>query len=90
MRRSARNDEFRSNFHRGGKVEKVELEPDYEDAAIKAANAMGLTVAGVDMLESNEGPKIMELNASPGLEGIEGATNVNIARALIEYLEEQV
>lgn len=87
MRRSARNGEFRSNFHRGGQVEKVTLEPDYEEAAIRAASVMGLTIAGVDILESNEGPKIMELNASPGLEGIEGATNVNIARAIIEYVE---
>jgi ribosomal protein S6--L-glutamate ligase len=89
MRRSARNDEFRSNFHRGGSVEKVTLEPDYEDAAVKAASLLGLDVAGVDILESNEGPKVMELNASPGLEGIEGATNVNIARAIIEYVEER-
>lgn len=88
MRRSARNDEFRSNFHRGGKVEKVALEPAYEQAAVRASEVMGLTVAGVDILESNDGPLIMELNSSPGLEGIEGATNVNIARAIIEYIEE--
>lgn len=88
MRRSARNDEFRSNFHRGGKVEKVTLEPAYEKAAVRAAEVMGLTVCGVDILESKDGPLIMELNSSPGLEGIEGATNVNIARAIIEHIEE--
>lgn len=90
MRRSARNGEFRSNFHRGGTVEKVELEPSFEDAAIRAAEVVGLRIAGVDILESNDGPKVMELNASPGLEGIEGATNVNVARAIIEYIEEIV
>ncbi|MBN8548152.1 MAG: RimK family alpha-L-glutamate ligase [Deltaproteobacteria bacterium] len=90
MRRSARNGEFRSNFHRGGQVEKVILEPAYETAAIRAAEIMGLSVAGVDILESNDGPKIMELNSSPGLEGIEGATNVNVARAIIEFIEKTV
>ena len=90
MRRSAREGEFRSNFHRGGRVDAVKLEPDYEDVAIKAVRTLGLNIAGVDILESNEGPKIMELNSSPGLEGIEGATNQNIAREIIKFMEESV
>lgn len=90
MRRTAQGDEFRANVHRGGKAERVDLTPDYERAAIRAAQIMGLHVAGVDLLESRSGPLIMEVNSSPGLEGIESCTGVDIAGAIVTYLEEQV
>ena len=70
MRRSAQGDEFRSNVHRGGSVEAITLDSDYERTAVRAAQIMGLRVAGVDMLEGNEGPLVMEVNSSPGLEGL--------------------
>ncbi len=90
MRRQAVGQEFRSNVHRGGKAINVELPPEYERTAVHAARILGLRVAGVDMLEGNEGPQIMEVNSSPGLEGIEKATGVDIAGKIIQYLEEQV
>ncbi|MDZ4786316.1 MAG: RimK family alpha-L-glutamate ligase [bacterium] len=92
MRRIAdkSSSEFRSNVHRGGKTEKIILESAYEAAAVRAAQILGLRVAGVDILESNDGPQIMEVNSSPGLEGIEGATGVDVADSIIDYLEEQV
>src|SRR5690606_33851091 len=65
MRRSAQGDEFRSNVHRGGSVEPVTLDPDFERVAVRAAQIMGLKVAGVDMLEGNDGPQVMEVNSSP-------------------------
>ena len=86
MRRVAQGDEFRSNVHRGGSVETVELTDDYRQAAISAAQIMGLRVAGVDMLEGNNGPQLMEVNSSPGLEGIERATKTDIAGSIIEYI----
>lgn len=89
MRRVAQGQEFRSNVHRGGRTEAVELSEEYERAAVRAAQILGLRVAGVDMLESKEGPQIMEVNSSPGLEGIEDATRVDVAGAVIEYLEYQ-
>lgn len=89
MRRVAQGDEFRSNVHRGGSVEKVELDEKFERVAVRAAQIMGLSVAGVDMLESKKGPQVLEVNSSPGLEGIEGATGVDVAGAIIEYLEVQ-
>jgi ribosomal protein S6--L-glutamate ligase len=76
--------------HRGGRTEVVELEPEYEQAAVRAAQIMNLRVAGVDMLESSSGPQIMEVNSSPGLEGIEGATKLDIAGAIIDYAQEHV
>ncbi|MCA9215805.1 MAG: RimK family alpha-L-glutamate ligase [Planctomycetales bacterium] len=85
MRRVARGDEFRSNVHRGGQVEKVELDDKYRETAIRAAQIMGLRVAGVDLLEGKDGPQIMEVNSSPGLEGIEAATQRDIAGAIIDY-----
>ncbi|MFT7542677.1 MAG: ribosomal protein S6--L-glutamate ligase [Gammaproteobacteria bacterium] len=88
MRRVAQGAEFRSNVHRGGRTELVELEPAYEEAAVRAAQIMNLQVAGVDMLESSSGPQIMEVNSSPGLEGIEGATNLDIAGSIIDYAQE--
>ena len=90
MRRTASGDEFRSNVHRGGSTEAIELTPEYERAAVMAAQIMGLRVAGVDLLESDDGPLVMEVNSSPGLEGIEGATGLDIAGAIVDYIAEQV
>jgi ribosomal protein S6--L-glutamate ligase len=90
MKRQAREGEFRSNLHRGGTAEIIELSPEEEIAAIKAANAMKLGIAGVDMLQSERGPLIIEVNSSPGLEGIERATNKDIAAQIIKYLEKNV
>jgi ribosomal protein S6--L-glutamate ligase len=89
MRRQATKGEFRSNLHRGGSAEKVKLLPPYRKAALAAARALGLRVAGVDLLESDAGPMIMEVNSSPGLEGIEKTTGVDVARSIIEYLERE-
>jgi ribosomal protein S6--L-glutamate ligase len=90
MRRTAQGDEFRSNVHRGGSVEAVSLDAKYERTAVRAAQIMGLRVAGVDMLEGNDGPLVMEVNSSPGLEGIERATELDIAGAIIDYVANQV
>jgi ribosomal protein S6--L-glutamate ligase len=90
MRRSASGDEFRSNVHRGGSVEKVTLSPEYQAAAVRSAQIMGLRVAGVDMLEGNDGPLVMEVNSSPGLEGIERATGLDIAGEIIDFIANQV
>jgi ribosomal protein S6--L-glutamate ligase len=90
MRRVADGDEFRSNVHRGGRVEPVTLDPVYEQTAVRSAQIMGLRVAGVDMLESDEGPLVMEVNSSPGLQGIEAATNLDVAGAIIDYIANQV
>ncbi|PWN02488.1 30S ribosomal protein S6--L-glutamate ligase [Nocardioides silvaticus] len=90
MRRSAQGDEFRSNVHRGGSVERVELDEEYEQVAVRAAQIMGLKVAGVDMLEGRKGPLVMEVNSSPGLEGIETATKLDVAGAIIDYIDNQV
>jgi len=87
MRRQARNGEFRSNLHRGGTASIVKLTREEKHAAITAAKKMGLGVAGVDMLPSVRGPLILEVNSSPGLEGIEGATKLDIAGKIIRYLE---
>ncbi|MFK7738107.1 MAG: RimK family alpha-L-glutamate ligase [Pirellulaceae bacterium] len=85
MRRVAQGDEFRSNVHRGGSVEAVELDDAFVETAVRAAQIMGLQVAGVDMLEGKNGPQVMEVNSSPGLEGIERATGKDIAGAIVEY-----
>ena len=90
MRRVAQGQEFRSNVHRGGRTEQVELNAEYHETAVRAAQIMGLRVAGVDLLESNEGPQIMEVNSSPGLEGIEGCTQLDIAGSIIDYIAAQV
>ncbi len=90
MKRQAKEGEFRSNLHRGGSSKVIELSKIENTSAILAANVIGLGIAGVDMLESKQGPMIIEVNSSPGLEGIEGATGVDIAGAIIEYLEESV
>lgn len=90
MKRQARDGEFRSNLHRGGSAQVIELTPEEEIAAIKAANAMKLGIAGVDMLRSDRGPLIIEVNSSPGLEGIESATGKDIAAQMIKYVEKNV
>jgi ribosomal protein S6--L-glutamate ligase len=90
MRRQAVAGEFRSNIHRGGTATKRKLSAEYRRTAVAAARVLGLTVAGVDMLESAEGPMVMEVNSSPGLEGIEKTTGVNVAEAIIEHIERQV
>lgn len=90
MRRVAQGQEFRSNLHRGGKAEAIDLEPAYAEAAIRAAHILGLRIAGVDMLEGADGPQIIEVNSSPGLEGIEKATGKDIAGIIVDYINEQV
>jgi len=87
MKRQGKPGEFRSNLHRGGSAEVIELTDEEENAALKAARAMGLGVAGVDMLQSARGPLILEVNSSPGLEGIEAATGKDIAKSIIRYVE---
>lgn len=90
MKRQGKEGEFRSNLHRGGKATLIKLSVAEKKAAIDAAKAMGLSIAGVDLLQSNRGPLILEVNSSPGLEGIEGATKVDIAGKIIEFVEEGV
>ena len=90
MKRQAKAGEFRSNLHRGASAYSIDLTPEQSDTAIRAAELMGLKIAGVDMLLSNQGPMILEVNASPGLEGIEGATNIDIAGSIIQYVEKSV
>ena len=90
MRRVAQGQEFRSNVHRGGKTERVILDEKYCETAVRAAQIMGLRVAGVDMLEGNDGPQVMEINSSPGLEGIEGCLQLDIAGAIVDYIGAQV
>ena len=90
MRRVAQGQEFRSNVHRGGKTELVELDDTYRETAVRAAQILGLRIAGVDMLEGADGPQIMEVNSSPGLEGIEICTGLDIAGAVIDYIAGQV
>src|SRR5512142_1846251 len=85
MRRTAREGEFRSNIHRGGEGRAIELPREYAQAAVKAVRVIGLDVAGVDMLESHGGPKIMEVNSSPGFEGLEKATGVDIASLYVDH-----
>ena len=87
MKRQGLPGEFRSNLHRGGKASLLELTKDERETAIKSAKKLGLAVAGVDMLQSSRGPLVMEVNSSPGLEGIENATNIDIAGKIIEYIE---
>ncbi|MBT8196097.1 MAG: 30S ribosomal protein S6--L-glutamate ligase, partial [Bacteroidia bacterium] len=87
MKRQGKEGEFRSNLHRGGSSSIVQLSKKENSAALNAAKAMGLSVAGVDMLQSSRGPLILEVNSSPGLQGIEGATGVDIAGKIIEMIE---
>ena len=87
MKRQAPAGEFRSNLHRGGSAQLIKITPEERSTAARAARIMGLNVAGVDILRSNHGPVVMEVNSSPGLEGIEEATNKDIAGLIIEYIE---
>ncbi|EKU98602.1 alpha-L-glutamate ligase, RimK family [Leptolyngbya sp. PCC 7375] len=89
MKRQGAPGEFRSNIHRGGSVRRVKLSNQERDTAVRAAMAMGLKVAGVDLLRSSQGPVVIEVNSSPGLEGIERATDIDIASKIIQYLEQQ-
>ncbi|NVK63347.1 MAG: 30S ribosomal protein S6--L-glutamate ligase [Flavobacteriales bacterium] len=90
MKRQGKEGEFRSNLHRGGSASIIELTDEEERTALKAAKAMGLGVAGVDMLQSEKGPLVLEVNSSPGLEGIENATGRDIAKDIIKYIERNV
>jgi ribosomal protein S6--L-glutamate ligase len=89
MQRIAEEGEFRANIHLGGKGEAIEITDEEREIAINATKLIGLDVAGVDMVRSNSGPKILEINSSPGLEGIEKATNIDIASKMIEFLEKK-
>ncbi len=90
MKRQAAEGEFRSNLHRGGSAEKVKISPEERAVASRAAKAMGLNVAGVDLLRSNHGPVVMEVNSSPGLEGIEQCSGKDVAGTIIEFIERTV
>ena len=87
MKRQGKEGEFRSNLHRGGTAKLIKITPEERSTAVRSARAMGLNVAGVDLLRSNHGPVVMEVNSSPGLEGIENATGKNIAGMIIEFIE---
>lgn len=87
MRRQAKEGEFRSNLHRGGTASLVKLTPEERATATRAAGKMGLNVAGVDLLRSNHGPVVLEVNSSPGLEGIERATGKDVANMIIQFIE---
>ncbi|STX50606.1 ribosomal protein S6 modification protein [Legionella busanensis] len=87
VKRQAKEGDFRANVHQGGKAVRVILTPQERVIAVGAAKTMGLKVAGVDLIRSNHGPLILEINSSPGLEGIEKATNINIAGKIIQYIE---
>lgn len=88
MQRTGSPDDFRSNLHRGGTASAIKITPEERSTAIRAARKLGLNVAGVDMLRSNHGPVIMEVNSSPGLEGIEQATGKDVAGKIIQFIEE--
>jgi ribosomal protein S6--L-glutamate ligase len=87
MKRTGGEGEFRSNLHRGGSAQPIKISPEERSTAIRAAKAMGLNVCGVDMLRANHGPVVMEVNSSPGLEGVEKATGIDIAGKIIEFME---
>ncbi len=88
MKRQGKEGEFRSNLHRGGQANVIKLSRAERETALKAAKCMGLAIAGVDMLQSKRGPMVLEVNSSPGLEGIENATEVDVAGKIIEYIEQ--
>jgi ribosomal protein S6--L-glutamate ligase len=90
MKRQGKEDDFRSNLHRGGSGVLIKLSKQEKETALAAANALGLAVAGVDMLQSRRGPLVMEVNSSPGLQGIETATQVDIAGKIIQYVEKNI
>ena len=90
MRRTAAPGEFRSNVHRGGSARAETLDPEYERTAIEAARVLGLNIAGVDLMPSKDGPMVLEVNSSPGLQGIEGATGIDVAGAMIDFVLENL
>ncbi|MEM7052061.1 MAG: RimK family alpha-L-glutamate ligase [Acidobacteriota bacterium] len=90
MRRYAAGSEFRSNLHRGGSAVAIDLDEEYAETAVRAAQILGLRVAGVDMLESADGPQVAEVNSSPGLQGIEVTSRIDVAGAILEYVSDQV
>lgn len=90
MKRQAKPGEFRSNLHRGGTASLIRITPEERSTAVRAAKIMGLNVAGVDLLRSNHGPVVMEVNSSPGLEGIEAASQKNVAGMIYQFLEKQI
>jgi len=87
MKRQGKEGEFRSNLHRGGSAQVIKITPEERSTAVRSAKVMGLNVAGVDLLRSNHGPVVMEVNSSPGLEGIEKATGKDVAAMIIEFIE---
>ncbi|WP_380053916.1 30S ribosomal protein S6--L-glutamate ligase [Falsihalocynthiibacter sp. SS001] len=87
MKRTGAEGDFRSNLHRGGSAQLIKLSPEERSTAVRAAKSMGLNVCGVDMLRANHGPVVMEVNSSPGLEGVEKATGLDVAGKIIEYIE---
>ena len=87
MKRQGPEGEFRSNIHRGGAATKIKITPEERSTAVRAAKILGLNMCGVDMLRSNHGPVIMEVNSSPGFEGMEGATNIDIAGKIVDFIE---
>lgn len=90
IKRQGLEGEFRSNLHRGGTATAIKITPEERSTAVRAAKAMGLSVCGVDLLRSNHGPVIMEVNSSPGLQGVETATNIDVAGKIIEFLESHI
>ena len=90
MMRSASDDDFRSNLHAGGKATKIKITQQERKIAKQAAKAMGLNIAGVDILRSGGGPKVLEVNSSPGLQGIENTNNIDVASMIIDYLEKKL
>ena len=87
MKRQGAPGEFRSNLHRGASASLIKLTPEERSTAVRSAQAMGLNVAGVDLLRANHGPVVMEVNSSPGLEGIENASGKNVADLIIQFIE---
>ncbi len=87
MQRTGAEGEFRSNLHRGGSAKQIKITPEERSTAVRAAKAMGLNVCGVDLLRSNHGPVIMEVNSSPGLEGVEKATGIDVAGTIMDFLQ---
>jgi ribosomal protein S6--L-glutamate ligase len=87
MQRKGAEGEFRSNLHRGGSAQSIKITPEERSTAVRSARIMGLNVCGVDMLRANHGPVVMEVNSSPGLEGVETATGIDVAGKIIEFIE---
>jgi ribosomal protein S6--L-glutamate ligase len=90
MVRTAPQGEFRSNIHRGASAQVIQLSKKFEQTAVRAARSLGLQIAGVDLMESNEGPLVIEVNSSPGFEGIEKATGINVAQTIAKHMKATV